>query len=164
MKEYIEKVENKENERIREIQKKREEQVQELIRLYSKKSVTTIIEPEKKGEILKELLQQYGTQKQELSSNKISKGQTLAPDTADMKLRSTPRKISVSPRLQKIHFSSTSTTSTDSSEQIDEQKIDPTREESMSPESFNKKSSRPRPTTLKLTLNYETDCDAITLD
>ena len=164
MKEYIEKVENKENERIREIRKKREEQVQELIRLYSKKSMTTIIEPEKKGEILKDLLQQYGSQKQEISSNKISKGQKLAPDTADLNLRSTPRKISVSPRLQKIHFSSTSTTSTDSSEQMDEQKIDPTREESKSPESFNKKSSRPRPTTLKLTLNYETDCDAITLD
>ena len=161
MKEYIENVENKENERIREIRKKREEQVQELIRLYSKKSMTTIIEPEKKGEILKDLLQQYGSQKQEISSNKISKGQTLAPDTDDLNLKSTPRKISVSPRLQKIHFSSTST---DSSEQIDEQKIDPTREESKSPESFNRKSSRPRPTTLKLTLNYETDCDAITLD
>mgnify|MGYP001307856773 CR=1 FL=1 len=41
-----------------EIKKKKEEQVQELIRMYSKKSTTKIIEPEKKGEILKELLQQ----------------------------------------------------------------------------------------------------------
>ena len=160
MKEYIEKVENKENERIREIRKKREEQVQELIRLYSKNSTTKIIEPEKKGEILKELLQQYGTQK-ELSYNKISKDQALAPDSADMKLKTTPRKISVSPRLQQLHFSSHST---DSSEPIDEQKVSPTQEISKSPELFNRKSSRPRPTTLKITLEYETDCDAITLD
>ena len=168
MKEYIEKVEkraaeqeNKENEKKREIRKKKEEQVQELIRMYSKKSTTKIIEPEKKGEILKELLQQYGKQKKELSSNKIAKDQTLAPESTDMKLKTTPRKISVSPRSQ-LHFSSTSTDSFEARNQ--EQEKNTTREKPESPESFNRKSSRPRPTTLKITLNYETDCDAITLD
>ena len=168
MKEYIEKVEkkaaeqeNKENEEKREIKKKKEEQVQELIRLYSKKSTTKIIEPEKKGEILKELLQQYGTQKKELPSNKIVIEQTLAPEPVDMKLKTTPRKISVSPRSQ-LHFSSTSTDSFEPRDQ--EQDTHPSREKRESSETFNRKSSRPRPTTLKITLNYETDCDAITLD
>lgn len=168
MKEYIEKVEkraaeqeNKENEKKREIRKKKEEQVQELIRMYSKKSTTKIIEPEKKGEILKELLQQYGKQKKEISSNTIAKDQKLAPESTDMKLKTTPRKISVSPRSQ-LHFSSTSTDSFEARNQ--DQEKDPTREKPESPESFNRKSSRPRPTTLKITLNYETDCDAITLD
>ena len=164
MKDYIAKVENKENERIREIRKKKEEQLQELIKLYSKKSTSKTIEPEKKGEILKELMQQYGTQKREPSNVKISTTQTLAPDLpSDTKLKTTPRKISVSPRLQQLHFSSTST---ESSEPKEEQDTPPTSRELIteSPEPFSKKSSRPRPTTLKLTLSYETDCNAITLD
>ena len=165
MKEYIENVErkaqereNKENEMRREMRHKKQKQIQELMQMY-KKSTNLNIDPENKEDVLKELFQQYGTKKKEFELNyKLTNGNILVPDSDDIKLKATPRKLSW--RRSQLSFASTSTDSTESREEQQPKSA------TLPPESkdaFIGISSRARPTTLQLTLNYETDFNALML-
>ena len=148
MKDYIanverkaEEQENKENEIRKQEKMTKQKEIEELILLYGKRNNKTEVETDKKEEVLKELMDQYGKQRKN-KLNLIEKYKTellSVPSNTEKKV--SPRKLSPSYKAQIVKEESI-----EKQEELEEDK-----------NTFTKQSKRPRPTTLKLKVNHNLD-------
>ena len=157
MREYIEDVERRAAEKQEKENEEKRKQINHLIELYSRKSLQqqqqqTDKNEESREKIIQELISQYGQKRERRQCDMLSV-------EARAEMKTTPRKISVSPRIfeSEISVENNDLNSLSYTNQTSEEEID-IEEKPRSP------LRRPRPTYLQLNISYEAENnDAFTI-